>query len=32
MVLDPKLAQHLAHFGINIQTMEKVTHCCYFAY
>jgi ubiquitin carboxyl-terminal hydrolase 5/13 len=23
MVLDPKLAEHLAHFGINMQTMTK---------
>ena len=25
MVEDPNLAQHLAHFGINITQMEKVT-------
>ena len=24
MVTDPKLADHLAHFGINIHAMEKV--------
>lgn len=24
MVLDPKLPEHLAHFGINMMTMEKV--------
>uniref|UniRef100_A0A6Q2YFF2 Ubiquitin carboxyl-terminal hydrolase n=1 Tax=Esox lucius TaxID=8010 RepID=A0A6Q2YFF2_ESOLU len=26
MVLDPKLPQHLAHFGIDMMTMEKVRH------
>ena len=25
MVLDPKLAEHLAHFGINIASLEKVS-------
>ena len=24
MVLDPKLPEHLAHFGIDMMTMEKV--------
>ena len=27
MVEDPKLAQHLAHFGINMMIMEKVIEC-----
>ena len=26
MVEDPNLAQHLAHFGINITQMEKVSY------
>lgn len=26
MVLDSKLAEHLTHFGIDMMTMEKVTH------
>ena len=26
MVLDPNLAVHLAHFGINIQQMQKARH------
>ena len=29
MVEDPHLAQHLAHFGINIAQMEKVHHAKY---
>lgn len=30
MVEDPKLAQHLAHFGINIASLEKVIYFCGF--
>lgn len=30
MVLDPKLNQHLAHFGINVQTMTKVVLWFFF--
>jgi ubiquitin carboxyl-terminal hydrolase 5/13 len=30
MVIDPYLAKHLAHFGINIGNMEKVLQ--YFSY
>lgn len=26
MVLDSKLAEHLTHFGIDMMTMEKVSH------
>lgn len=26
MVLDPNLAEHLAHFGIDMLKMQKVSH------
>ena len=28
MVLDPKLSDHLSHFGINMMTMSKVSESC----
>ena len=30
MVLDPKLADHLAHFGIDVQSQKKVRVTCLF--
>ena len=28
MVLDPKLSDHLSHFGINMMAMSKVSESC----
>ena len=28
MVLDPKLSDHLSHFGINMMAMSKVNESC----
>lgn len=32
MVEDPKLKEHLQHFGINISQLEKVRFCYQFMY
>ena len=31
MVEDPKLSQHLAHFGIDITSMTKVRYTCFWS-